>query len=197
MRTTTALTALLAALPALAFSQSAPPVCHDGAPTWEGLCIRSEPVGRRVGYVRTSHADSEAALIRDLPANLLETSGDRITAFRTPYLCKRFAVNAQGKATTDIDHIVALAEAHDSGLAPSQRHAFANDLDNQVVADRTVNRTRKGDRDAAGWTPDRNGRWFAERVIRVKQRYGLSIDSAEAEALKTLLDDGSGDLSCS
>ena len=180
----------------VASGQTTAPVCYDGAPTWEGLCVREEPA-TRTGYVRADHADSEAALILGLPANLRVTNAaGRTTAFMTPYTCKRFAVDAKGKADTDIEHIVALAEAHDSGLAPSLRHALANDLDNQTVADRAVNRSQKSDKDAADWTPTRNGGWFAERVIRVKRRYGLSVDPAEAEALKALLDRGAHPLTC-
>lgn len=183
-------------VPGAASGQTTAPVCYDGAPTWEGLCVREEPA-TRTGYVRADHADSEAALILGLPANLRTVNADgRTTAFQTPYTCKRFAVDAKGKADTDIEHIVALAEAHDSGLAPSLRHALANDLDNQTVADRAVNRSQKSDKDAADWTA-RNGGWFAERVIRVKRRYGLSVDLAEAEALKALLDRGPRALSCS
>ena len=156
-----------------------------------------EAPSTRTGYVGADHADSEATLIRGLPANLRVTNAaGATTAFLTPYTCKRFAVDAKGKADTDIVHIVALAEAHDSGLAPSLRHALANDLDNQTVADRTVNRSQKSGKDAADWTPARNSGWFAERVIRVKRRYGLSVDFAEAEALKALLDRGRNPLTC-
>ena len=170
-------------------------ICYDEAPTWEGLCVREEPAPR-TGYVRANHADSEAALILGLPANLrIMNPAGRTTAFMTPYTCKRFAVDANGKADTDIEHIVALAEAHDSGLAPSLRHALANDLDNQTVADQAVNQS-KSSKDAADWTPAKNGAWFADRVIRVKRRYGLSVDRAEAEALKALLGHGSRALSC-
>ena len=172
--------------------QSQPPVCHDGATTWEGICVRSEPVGPRTGYVRASHADSEAEIIRRLPANMRVQAGlggHQTTAFWTPYGCTRIAVNTKGKASTDIEHIVALAEAHDSGLDPSQRHALANDLLNQTVAVASVNRS-KGSKDAAEWQPLNNGGWFAMRVIQVKRKYGLSVDSAEATALTRLLSGG-------
>ena len=188
--------ALVLFVPLWAAAQTTSPVCYDGAPTWEGLCVREEPE-TRTGYVRADHADSEAALILGLPANLRVVNGSGQTvSFLTPYSCTRFAVDKNGKAQTDIEHIVALAEAHDSGLAPSLRHALANDLDNQTVADRAVNRSQKSDKDAAEWTPSANGGWFAERVIRVKRRYGLSVDFAEAEALKALLDGGSRELAC-
>ena len=183
-------------MPLCAASQTIWPVCYDGAPTWEGLCVREEPE-TRTGYVRADVADSEAALILGLPANLREVdqSGQTV-AFLTPYSCKLFAVDQNGKAQTDIEHIVALAEAHDSGLAPSLRHALANDLENQTLADQTVNRWQKREKEAAEWIPSENGGWFAERVVRVKRRYGLSVDLAEAEALKALLDDGSRALTC-
>ena len=113
--------------------------------------------------------------------------GGDTTHFFTPYTCRYFAVRRGGGADTDIEHIVASAEAHDSGLAPSQRHAFANDLLNQTVADRTVNRSQKSDKDAARWFPPVNGAWFADRVVRVKRKYGLSVDRAEADALDRLL----------
>ena len=188
--------AVVLLIPLCAAAQTASPVCYDGAPTWEGLCVRDEP-RTRTGYERADHADSEVVLITRLPANLREMNQNGQTvAFLTPYSCKRFTVDENGKAQTDIEHIVALAEAHDSGLAPSLRHALANDLDNQTVADRTVNRSQKSDKDAAEWNPLRNGGWFAERVIRIKRRYGLSVDLAEAEALKTLLDHGSRTLTC-
>lgn len=158
--------------------------CHDGADMWEGLCIRPEP-DRRSGYARADHADSESAIIRSV---LARRAGRFVVG---PYTCRRFEVKVRASggalyADTDIEHVVALAEAHDSGLAPSQRHAFANDLFNQVLVDSSANRS-KGGRDAAEWTPDHNRRWFARRVIDVKLKWGLSVDLAEAEALRGLL----------
>ena len=47
---------------------------------------------------------------------------------------------------TDIEHIVAVSEAHDSGLCSSDaetRRAFARDLLNLTLASPTVNRTEK------------------------------------------------------
>ena len=60
-----------------------------------------------------------------------------------------------------------------------------------------MNRSQKGDKDATNWTPTNNSGWFAERVILVKRKYGLSVDTAEAEALKTLMDGGARTLTCS
>ena len=92
---------------------------------------------------------------------------------------------------TDIEHIVARSEAHDSGLcaADSQtRKQFATDPLNLTLAAPGVNRHQKSDKDAAEWLPDLNQCWFADRVVEVRQKYGLSIDLAEAEAIDRVLD---------
>ena len=41
--------------------------------------------------------------------------------------------------------------------------------------------------DAAEWLPAQNRCWFAARVITVRQRYGLTIDRREADALDQVL----------
>ena len=73
---------------------------------------------------------------------------------------------------------------------------MASDLNNLTIADPTVNRSQKSDRDAAGWIPARHGQWFAERVIGVKLEYGLSVDRAERDALEALLAVGGAELNC-
>ena len=91
---------------------------------------------------------------------------------------------------TDIEHIVARSEAHDSGLCSAEdatRKAFAEDLLNLTLASPSVNRHQKSDNDAAEWLPDHNRCWFADRVLQVRQKYGLTIDQAEADALETVL----------
>ena len=74
----------------------------------------------------------------------------------TPYYCIAFDITSAGTAATDIEHIVALAEAHDSGIVDDGRRDFASDLDNLTIADSKVNQREKGDRDAAGWKPKRH-----------------------------------------
>ncbi len=87
----------------------------------------------------------------------------------TPYFSIAFDIRADGTAARDIEHIVALAEAHDSWIADDRRRDIASDLDNLTVAERTVNRSEKSDRDAAERIPDRHGAWFWARVIAVKK----------------------------
>ena len=91
---------------------------------------------------------------------------------------------------TDIEHIVARSEAHDSRLcaADSQtRKRFSSDLLNLTLAAPNVNRHQKVAKDAAEWLPDLNRCWFADRVVRVRQKYGLTIDQREAEMLDSVL----------
>ena len=85
---------------------------------------------------------------------------------------------------------VARSEAHDSGLCAADlttRRRCATDLLNLTLAGPRVNRYEKVDRDAAEWLPVQNHCWFAARVIAVRQRYGLTIDRREADALDQVL----------
>ena len=107
-----------------------------------------------------------------------------------------FDITPSGTAATDIEHIVALAEAHDSGIDDDRRRDIASDLDNLTIADPTVNRSQKGARDAAEWMPTHHGAWFADRVIRVKLEYGLTVDPAERDALAALIEGGGTQLNC-
>ena len=91
---------------------------------------------------------------------------------------------------TDIEHIVATSEAHDSGLCAADRATrkrFATDLRNLTLASPQVNRHQKSGKDAAGWVPDRNRCWFAGRVLEVKRAYRLTVDPREAAALERIL----------
>ncbi len=94
---------------------------------------------------------------------------------------------------TDIDHIVALSEAHDSGLcaaSASLRRQFAADPLNLTLAAPEVNRCNAGSKcgyDAAEWQPSMNRCWFAARVVAVKRKYALTADPAEAKALHDML----------
>ena len=93
---------------------------------------------------------------------------------------------------SDIEHIVAISEAHDSGLCAVRvvvRRRFANDLDNLTLATPALNRNQKGAKDAAEWLPPQNRCWFAARIVSVRQEYKLTVDRREAAALETILKD--------
>ena len=93
---------------------------------------------------------------------------------------------------TDIEHIIARSEAHDSGLCAANvatRRQFAADLTNLTLASPVANRSQKSGKDAAEWLPDLNRCWFASRVVEVRQRYDLTIDERERDALESILSD--------
>ena len=167
--------------------------CSSDAESWRGLRVCSERP--REGYDRddygTGYRSLEDEIIAALPATMKENG-----KVYTPYSCIAFDITPSGTAATDIEHIVALAEAHDSGIADDQRRDIASDLDNLTIADPTVNRSQKGARDAAEWMPTHHGAWFAERVIQVKLEYGLTVDPAERDALEALLAGGGAQLNC-
>lgn len=90
---------------------------------------------------------------------------------------------------TDIEHIVARSEAHDSGLCEATediRKVFSRDLLNLTLASPSLNRA-KGALDAADWMPDENPCWFANRIVQVRRKYHLTIDRREADALEGVL----------
>ncbi len=103
-----------------------------------------------------------------------------------PYTGRRFA----DKYSTDIEHMIAVSEAHDSGLCRADtatRRRFSEDLMNLTLASPEVNRRAKRHYDAAEWLPDKNRCWFAGRVIAVRKKYRLTIDTRERQALERVL----------
>lgn len=95
----------------------------------------------------------------------------------------------------DIDHMVPLAEAWDSGASTwtaAERQDYANDLgdDRSLVAVTARENRQKADQDPATWLPSDAGavcRYVGEWVA-VKTRWGLTVDAGEAAALEQLAD---------
>jgi hypothetical protein len=93
----------------------------------------------------------------------------------------------------DIDHLVPLAEAWDSGAdswTTSRRQSFANDLTRpQLIAVTDNVNQAKGDQDPATWMPSRTAYrcTYVRAWVQVKYYYGLSVDSAEKSALQNHL----------
>ena len=104
----------------------------------------------------------------------------------SPYDGTRFV----GLWQSDIEHVIAVSEAHDSGLCAASagvRRRFASDLDNLTLATPALNRYQKRDHDAAEWLPERNRCWFAATIVAVRREYDLTIDRREAAALDAVL----------
>ncbi|MEU3548862.1 MULTISPECIES: HNH endonuclease family protein [Streptomyces] len=93
----------------------------------------------------------------------------------------------------DIDHLVPLAEAWDSGASAwttSRRQSFANDLTRpQLIAVTDNVNQAKGDQDPATWMPSVSSYrcTYVRAWVQVKYYYGLSVDSAEKNALSGYL----------
>jgi hypothetical protein len=91
----------------------------------------------------------------------------------------------------DIDHMVPLAEAWDSGArswTTAQRQSYANDLGDYrtlVGVTDTVNQA-KGDRDIREWLPTYDKCRYLREYVAVKIRWRLSVDSAEKTAMQSL-----------
>ena len=91
----------------------------------------------------------------------------------------------------DIDHMVPLAEAWDSGArawTTATRQAYANDLgDSRSLVGVTddVNQA-KGDQDVAEWLPQYDRCRYLREFVAVKLRWRLSVDAAEKQAMSSL-----------
>jgi hypothetical protein len=94
----------------------------------------------------------------------------------------------------DIDHMVPLAEAWDSGAASwdtPRRQAYANDLDHPQAlraVSASANRS-KGDLDPGQWKPTREAAWceYANDWVAVKKSWDLSADQNEVDDLRVML----------
>lgn len=100
----------------------------------------------------------------------------------------------------DIDHMVPLAEAWDSGAHAwddERREQFANDLDadrSLVAVTASTNRS-KGDKDPAEWMPPAPGAHCTYLVdwVSTKARWELTVDEAERSALEAGATDCDGE----
>ncbi|MGV9892091.1 HNH endonuclease family protein [Streptomyces sp. NPDC003395] len=95
-----------------------------------------------------------------------------------------------GPRGLDIDHLVPLAEAWDSGASswsPQEREAYANDLgdDRALIAVSAASNRSKADQDPTTWLPLAAGYrcQYVTDWIADKMRWGLNIDEDEQAAL--------------
>ena len=144
--------------------------------TWRGLTVA--PEHRCAPYDRDDYPYSQSVETR-----IIAGMGGRVYG---PYTGRYFS----SRRETDIEHMVATSEAHDSGLCAANagtKRRFAGDLLNLTLAAPAVNRHQKSGKDAGEWMPRMNQCWFAERVVAVKRKYGLTVDAREAGALEGVL----------
>jgi len=96
------------------------------------------------------------------------------------------------KSNIDIDHVVALSNAWQTGAAyfdKTKRQQIANDPLNLLAVDFSLNR-QKGDGDAATWLPPLKSYRcdYVARQIAVKAKYGLWVTQPEKNAIVKLLE---------
>lgn len=146
------------------------------AETWRGLTVA--PESRCSPYNSNDYRYSSS-----VEGHTIANMNGKIYS---PYTGRCFSSASE----TDIEHIIARSEAHDSGLCAadnSVRHRFSNDLLNITLASPQLNRGSKSDKDASQWMPMMNRCWFANQVVRVRRKYNLTIDRLEAVALERIL----------
>lgn len=175
-----------------------------GDPTAILVGLRVAPEGARTGYSRNlfNHwidADKNGCDTRE---EVLRAES-RSQAQVDPVGCKVLAgdwyslydgLTFTDPSELDIDHVVALAEAWDSGASgwdAARRQTFANDLDHpQALRAVSASSNRsKSDLDPAQWKPTTEAAWceYANDWVTVKKAWDLTADQDEVDDLKVML----------
>jgi hypothetical protein len=96
----------------------------------------------------------------------------------------------------DIDHVVALKEAWDSGAwewSSTTRMLYANDLTDRrtLIAVSDNSNQSKSDKDPSNWMPPLRSDWcrYLGDWVSIKVRWNLSMDQSEFGRIRSLLDD--------
>lgn len=158
---------------------------------------RSSHMWNHVEGKPSSYSTRDLVLDRDL-TNVGYKSNGRVKEgdFVDPYTGVSFKFEAgtgrQHDGGIQIDHVVAYAEAYNSGLkdkTSAERDAYYNDPYVLLASKGSANQ-EKSDADAAEWLPS-NTSFHCEYVARqvgIKAKYGLSVDPAEKEAISNVLE---------
>lgn len=144
---------------------------------WRGLVVEPESRCADADYDR----DEYGSRYRSQEDEIIEELG----GIFDPYTGTCYDSDTE----TDIEHMVALNEAHTSGMCAADtetKRTFAGDRLNLTLAAPEVNRA-KGSLDAFDWMPEMNRCWFADRVLQVRRKYGMTVDRDEAGALEQVL----------
>lgn len=89
----------------------------------------------------------------------------------------------------DVDHMVPLAEAWDSGANKwdaAKREQYANDMgdENALIAVTAATNRSKSDQDPADWLPAKDVCTYIKNWVHVKLRWSLTVDEKELKAIK-------------
>jgi len=122
------------------------------------------------------------------------TIGDRCDLIGGLWYSAFDGVTSDDDSSFDVDHMVPLSEAWDSGAnewSSDRRRAFANDLDlpQALIAVSASSNRSKGDKDPADWLPPLQSYrcQYVEDWVRVKVKWELSVDQREFSAIRGLL----------
>lgn len=122
------------------------------------------------------------------------TIGDRCDLIGGLWYSAFDGVTSDDDSSFDVDHMVPLSEAWDSGAnewSSDRRRAFANDLDlpQALIAVSASSNRSKGDKDPADWLPPLQSYrcQYVEDWVRVKVKWELSVDQREFSAIRSLL----------
>lgn len=125
------------------------------------------------------------------PSGCLVIAGDWLSPYD--------GVTQSDPAELEIDHVVALKEAWDSGAwewAPNRLTAYGNDLADARTLRAVTSSVNlsKGDKDPSNWLPTVNVCGFLSDWIAIKVRWGLSMDQSEAGRIRNVITDQCPDL---
>ncbi|MFE9016687.1 HNH endonuclease family protein [Streptomyces cyaneofuscatus] len=196
------------AKPSAASSSATPSGAPGGTPDGAGLlladAIKQIPVAekKRTGYERDSFKhwvdeDGDGCQTRQevliAEAVTAPEQGARCSLTGGSWLSYYDEVEVTDARKLDIDHMVPLAEAWDSGAhswTPERREAYANDLgsDRSLVAVTAKTNRSKADRDPDAYMPPAESARcpYLEDWVATKLRWGLSADDTEQTALLEL-----------
>ncbi|MFC4852017.1 HNH endonuclease family protein [Actinophytocola glycyrrhizae] len=160
----------------------------------DGLTVAEEDTGFRYDRDQWPHWSSQGEGCNTREVALRQQGTDVVTDDECRAVSGTWVSDYDGlvlhdASEADLDHLVPLAEAARSGTRKwtrDQRAAFANDLDQLVVVSATSNR-QKGDQDPASWLPDQDRCAYAIRWVLTKDRYDLTVDRDERDALRGVL----------
>lgn len=134
----------------------------------------------------------EVLIAESLTKAQVDAYGCKVIAgdWYSPYDNRRY----EYPSDIDIDHVVALKEAWDSGAhswSASKREQFANDLSDErsLIAVKDSENQSKSDKDPSNWLP-KNSAYLCTYLanwVAVKAQWGLSMDTSEWGRIKNLL----------
>ncbi|MBM3698986.1 MAG: HNH endonuclease [Actinobacteria bacterium] len=149
---------------------------HWSDPDRNGCDARNDTLKRDLTNITFKEGTRECKVIA---GQLLDPFSGKVITF------------SANKVVIDIDHVVALSNAWQTGAAyfdKNKRSQIANDPLNLLAVDAKLNR-KKGDGDAATWLPPYKAFRceYVARQVAVKAKYGLWVTQPEKAAIGKIL----------